>query len=477
MSSLAAQAEVVYRNRDSIVAELTGALQARFPDANLTPDTVWYAWVATMATSVEGLYLANQLLHNDMFIQTASGVALIRQGEMFGRPIKGGTPSTGTVLIAGQGGTTIPVNTQLAAPQASDEAVTFSVTVGGTIPSPGIPTAPTLADAGAGSLPAGTYEYAATFQTIEGETILGAVSAPLVIAANRNISVTNVPLGGPGTVARNIYRRVDGGPWTKNTHGGVVSLLNNNSTTSFTDGSTTLGGPPPDESTAERLTVTAESDETGNDQNVGPGTITEFVSTLPGLTSVTNLAAFTYGSDDEDIEEYRSKLAEWVRAPKSGSPLDLKVWAEAVAGVETAAVIENDNLGTPTTGHVTVRISGPNGAIPTSDVIADVQAELVSKDIANVIIHVGTFTADAVAVTVTLALNPGYSLADVSASVTKAIQDYINDQPVGGTIYREGIAHAVFGLSGIATLVVDVPAADVTVAANHKAVPGAITVN
>lgn len=472
---MAAQAEVVYRNRDSIVAELTGALQARFPDANLTPDTVWYAWVATMATSVEGLYLANQLLHNDMFIQTASGVALLRQGEMFGRPIKGGTPSTGLVLVSGQGGTPVPVNTQLAAPQASDEALIFSVTVGGTLPNPGIPTAPTTVDAAAGSLAAGTYEYAVTFLTIEGETTIGAVSNALAVAASRRIDLSNIPLGGPGTTARHLYRRVDGGAWQHVT--GADAALNNNSTTTLQDSGLAATGLPPEVSTAERLTVTAESDETGTEYNVAPGTVTDFVSTLPGLTSVTNLAAFTNGSDDEDIEQYRSKLAEWVRAPKSGSALDLKVWAEAIAGVETAAVIENDNLGTPTVGHVTVRISGPNGAIPTADTIAAVQADLTARDIANVVIHVGTFTSDVVAVTVTLTLYPGYGLTDVTASVNGAVQDYINTQPVGGTIYREGIAHAVFGLPGIATLVVNTPAADVPVAANHKAVAGTITVN
>lgn len=471
---MAANAEVVYKDRDAIVSELAGALQARFPDARITPDTVWYALLWIWSTGTEGVYLAAQLLHNDMFIQTASGAALMRHGEMNGRPLKGGTLATGNVLVSGAGGTVVPVNTELAAPQAAEEALQFAVTVGGTVPNPGIPTAPTLADTGAGSLPAGTYEYAVTFLTVEGETMLGTVSNPVTIAASHTITISGIPLGGPGTTARHLYRRVNAGAWVRAS--GADAALNNNTTTGVVDGGLATTGTAPTESTAERLTLSVESADTGLEYNVGIGTITSFVDTIPGLTSVTNLVALTGGSNDEDIEEYRSKLAEWVRAPKSGSALDLKVWAESIAGVETATVIENDNMGVTTTGHVTVRISGPGGTIPSADVIAAVLADLQARDIATVVIHVGTFTADVTNVSVTLTLKPGYSLSDVTPSVSQAIKDYINGLPVAGTVYKEGIASVVFGLPGVATLVVGTPAADVTVAANHKATPGTITV-
>jgi uncharacterized phage protein gp47/JayE len=473
---LAAQAEVVYKDREAIIGELASALQAKFPDANITPDTVWYALLFVWATGQEGVYLAAQLLHNDMFIQTASGVALMRHGEMYGRPLKGGTPATGTVLVSGAGGIPVPANTELAAPQASDDALSFLVSVGGTIPAPGIPTAPTLVDAGSGGgLAAGTYEYAVTFVTIEGETTLGTVSSPITVAVNHNVTVSNIPIGGPGTIARKLYRRVNGGVW--GLLASLVTTLNNNTTTSVLDAAGSWTSAPPTVSTAERLTVAAESEDTGSRYNVVPNTITEFVTTTPGLTSVTNVAAFVGGSDDEDIEAFRAALAEWVRSPKSGSPADIKAWAEAIPGVETATVIENDNMGVSTTGHVTVRISGPGGSVPGIDVINAVIADLTARNLATVVIHVGTFTPDVTNATVTLTLTTGYDLADVTPSVTQAIQDYINSLPVAGTIYKEGIAAAVFNLPGIETLVVNTPASDVTVSDNHKAVPGVIAVN
>lgn len=471
-----ANAEVIYKDRDAIIAELVAGLQARFPDANLTPDTVFRIWIEVMASTVEGLFLAWQLLHDDMFIQTANGVALLRYGEMFGRPLKAGTFATGSVQFSGQGGIVIPLNTQVAAPQAAEEALTYSVTVGGTIPNPGIPTAPTTADAGAGSLPAGTYEYAVTFQTAAGESLIGAASTALAIAASHNINLTNIPIGGPGTTARNLYRRVNGGPWTKNTNATLVAALSNNSATSVTDNSTTLGGLPPEVSTAEALTVPVTADDTGIEFNVGIGTVTEFVSTIPGLTSVVNLVAMTGGSDDENIEEYRNQLLQWVRAPKSGSDLDMKAWAEAIPGVETATVFANDNLGTPTNGHVTIRISGPGGTVPDAGVQAAVLAELEAKDLANIVIHVTTFTPVTVAVTVDVTTSGTYTLTDVTAAVQAAITDYINGIEVGATVYRSGIIDAVFGLAGVSNVTVTTPGTDTTVAATQKAVPGTITV-
>jgi uncharacterized phage protein gp47/JayE len=470
-----ANAEVIYKDRDAIIAELVAGLQARFPDANLTPDTVFRIWVEVMASTVEGLFLAWQLLHDDMFIQTANGVALLRYGEMFGRPLKPGTNATGSVQFVGQGATVIPLGTQVAAPQTAEEALLFDVTVGGSIPNPGIATAPNVADAGAGgTLPAGSYRYAVSFVTAAGETMIGAISNALVIVVNHTITVSAIPIGGPGTTARRLYRSVDGGAFAHVT--GADVTLNNNSTTSVSDTNLAASGTPLIESTAERLTVPVQADEVGIAYNVGIGTVTEFVSTIPGLTSVTNFVAMTGGSEDEDIEEFRGKLLEWVRAPKSGSDLDMKAWAESVIGVETATVFPNDNVGTPTNGHVTVRISGPGGSVPNSTVQAAVQAELDSHDLANIIIHTTTFTPVTVAVTVDVTTSGTYTLADVTDAVTAAITDYLNSIAVGATVYRSGIIDAVFGLAGVANVTVTLPAADTTVAATQKAVPGTITV-
>jgi len=258
---LAVETDIIYRSYDDIVTDLVAALQARLPDINLGIDSVARLWVEVVAHSIEGLYIANQILHDDIFPQTANGLALQRMGEAWGRPIKGGTTATGVLRFAGVGGTTIPLGMMSAAPSTSDESLRFLTTEVAQIPNPGIPSAPTAADGGAGALTAGTYEYGVTFTTLAGETAIGATSNALVQAINRQVSLTAIPLGGVGTTGRKIYRRKNGGAFA------LVTTLTNNTATTYTDNIAdgSLGGTPPTDSTAEQVDVDAESEDVGLD--------------------------------------------------------------------------------------------------------------------------------------------------------------------------------------------------------------------
>lgn len=467
---MAENADQIYKTKDDIVAEQIAALLTRIPDANIGADSIFRIWIELFANTAEGLYLMHQLLHDDMFIQTANALALTRYGEMYGRPQKAGTLSTGTVRFSGSGDTYVPVGTVVSVPRpATEDSLDFVTTTDGTVPNPGIPGAPTVAVGAAGAL-TGTYEYGVTFLTIEGETELGVVSAPLILAAQHG-SLSNIPLGGPGTTGRRIYRRLNGGNW------GFLADIVDNVTTVYDDNIATGAGVPPDVSTAERVIVNAQASDVGVEYNIAVGAITDLSDAPPDLADVTNLVAFTGGSDDEDIETFRTELLKWVRAPQSGSPDDLEAWAEGVAGVESATAFTNQDLsGAAAPGTVTVRITGPGGSIPGSDVIDAVQAELDSHDLANITILVGSFDAHDVDVTVAVDRSAGYSLDDITPAVEAAIDDYLTSVPIGGTVYIAGIYHAVFQVAGVDTLTVTLPVADIVLAATEKAIPGTITV-
>jgi uncharacterized phage protein gp47/JayE len=229
-------------------------------------------------------------------------------------------------------------------------------------------------------------------------------------------------------------------------------------------------------STAEAITVAGIASEVGIEGNVAIGTITEIASAPDGVTDVINTTTFIGGSDEENMEEYRQRLLEFIQNPQTGSSADLATWAETIPGVEVATVFPNDNVGTPTNGHVTVRIAGPDGAIPSAQVIADTLAYLNSKDIVNVTIHVATFTQLSQAVTVDVTSSTGYTLADVTPSTQQAILDYISSIPVGGTMYRAGIIDSIYGLPGVLNVTVSVPASDVTSTATQKFIAGTITI-
>lgn len=468
------EAAIIYKSKDQIVADLISAILARVPDINTEEDSNIRLLCEVFAGEIEGVFLANQILRDNIFVQSANLTELRRHGEQFGLPIKAGTLATGTVRFSGAGGTFIAAGAVVGADPGAGDVLYFVTTADATIPNPGIPTAPTAAAGGVGTnLNPGTYEYAVTFVTAGGETTIGTESSPVVLAANGQINLTNIPLGGPGTTARKIYRAVDGGDYQ------LVTTINNNTATTFDDNvdEAALGANPPTESTAERVTAAAESEEGGAAYNVSIGAVNEVIDVPDGVTDVTNTTDFVGGADEEDLEAFRSRLLDFLRNPKTGSPGDLEAWAEAIDGVAEATAFPNDNLGTPTNGHVTVRIVGPDGVIPDQDVIDAVQAELDAQDIANITIHVTTFTAVLTDVTVDVTLDTNFTLADVTPAVEAAIEDYINAVPVGGTVYRSGIIDAIFGLPGIVNVTVSVPTTDQTSTATEKRVPDDIVVS
>lgn len=469
------QADQVYKGKAQILAEVLADWQARIPDVTTSPDSLVRLWSEVYSNSLEGAFLAMKEMHDDAFIQSAGPIALTRYGEMYGRPQKVGTVAQGEVLISGTGGEFVPIGSQVGAsrPLFGDTLI-FETLDDAVIPDPGEPTAPTIADGGAGNV-TGAMEYAVTFVTDGGETAIGATSN-LINITTEDVDLTSIPIGGAGTIARKIYRRNNGGPWL------LVTTISNNSDTTYTDNAldAALGGEPPTESTAERVLIAAQAVDTGIAGNVTPGSITEIVAVDADVNAVTNLTSFEEGTDAETIEEFRQELLEWVRAPQSGGPLDLVAWATSIEGVETATVFENQLLdGTPAAGTNSIRIAGPDGLVPDAAKVQEVQDYIEGKDLASITIIVGTFDPLVVPVEVTLTLDTGYSVSDVEAQVEQAIIDYVNGVPVDGMVYIAGIYHAVFSLPGVLTLTVDDPVANVNAGSDEKPMTTAadITVN
>lgn len=467
------EADLVYRNRDQIVAGLINSLRARIPDIVTEEDTNIRIFFEVIAGEIEGIYLASQILHDNIFIHTANLTELRRHGEQFGLEIKPGLPAEGIVTFTGDGGTLIPAGSMIGVDPGIGDLLYFFTTQDATIPNPGIPDALTAADSTvAGNLVAGTYEYVVTFVTEKGETIAGLESDPVILSASRQMSLTAIPLGGPGTTKRRIYRSFNGDDYK------LVTEITNNTATTYTDdvANASLGVEPPVESTAERAEAEAQSETFGSVYNVVTGAVIELIEVPDGVTDVTNEAAFTGGTDEEDLEDYRTRLLKHVRNAQTGSASDLESWALEVDGVYYATAFPNYNGTTPANGYVTVRIAGADGEVPTQLVVDAVQAALDLRDMANIVIVVTTFTPKSVAVTADVTLASTYLLADVTPSVDAAIRDYLLDVPIGGTAYPSGIIDAVFGLAGIVDVTLSVPAAPVTSLATEKIVPGTITI-
>src|SRR6516225_1013299 len=104
----------MYRTREDILAEMIANLIAAIPDAYTGDDGVATILQTIQAGQLENLYMAHQILLEDIFIQTASYQALLRHGDQFGLPPNLGTQSIGTLQFEGDGGTYIPIGSEVA---------------------------------------------------------------------------------------------------------------------------------------------------------------------------------------------------------------------------------------------------------------------------------------------------------------------------------------------------------------------------
>lgn len=463
--------DAMLRTREDILAEMLANLQAAILDAYVGEDGVISIIFNIEAGQLEQLYYANQLLLEDAFITTASLPALLRYGDQYGISASDGTFSSGTLTFEGGGGTYVPIGTEVAYdPGEGLDVIYFETSSDGTIPNPGDPSAPNVAVlATAGNL-SGLYEYVVTLVTASGETFPSAESDAASPVAQQ-IRLTALPIGGPGTISRRIYRAKDGSGVYRR-----VAEIADNTTVQYDDNASdaamNAGALAPTVDTAHQITVNGQSQDTGIEKNVAAGVITELTNAPATLTSVTNPTAFTGASDPEDTETFRRKLLDYIQNPQTGSASDLKTWAEQIDGVQTATVFPNS----PANGQVTVRITGVGGAAPSSDVLTAVQDALDSRDLANITIIVTSFTAVPTNVTVDVTTTSTYTLTDVTPSVQTAISDYINTLDVGESLLLAGIIDAVFGLPGIADVTVTTPATNQTTASDSKRTPGTITV-
>ena len=252
----------IIRTRQDILDQQFAEFQTLIPDIYLGPDGNLTILLQVLAGADESVFVAIQLLSDDMFVATASQGALTRWGEQYAVFQKVGVNAAGTLLWEGTGGTYIPVGSMAAYdPGTGEEILYFRTLEEGVLPNPGSATAPTVADGGAGVL-SGLVEYGVTFVTQEGETTLGSTSTPLSLVG-RIAALTNIPVGGPDTISRRIYRNTDGSGFLF-----LTEIANNVAITYNDNNNGLLSGSPPSVSTAERIEVAAEAEQAGTRYNL-----------------------------------------------------------------------------------------------------------------------------------------------------------------------------------------------------------------
>jgi uncharacterized phage protein gp47/JayE len=233
----------------------------------------------------------------------------------------------------------------------------------------------------------------------------------------------------------------------------------------------------------------------------GAGEIDRIVTPLSGWTSVTNAAAASAGQDAESDDELRVRRAQSLQVSGSRSVDALRANLLELDYVQAAVVIANGSASAETVEGVSMPASSwlavlyPNTltAAQKEEVFevlfayhpfgiraagTDVTATLTKEDGFDLTMGFDWATETTANVTVTVTLESGYVLGDVSAELEAAITEYIEGRTVGDPLRRlaiQGLAAAVEGIA-TATVLINAAAADLEPTITELVVAGTITV-
>lgn len=197
------------------------------------------------------------------------------------------------------------------------------------------------------------------------------------------------------------------------------------------------GGPYPDTQTG---VVTAS--EAGDAGNRGVGALLTWATALPGIAATVTVTALgTTGTDQEALEDWRTRILDRIRAVAQGGCLeDWRQWTlESDAGVAQAWPI---NMGA---GDVQVIYRGTTAQPTVQAYLEDDSRRPITMDVLAV-----KATDSAKAMSIELHILAGYVLADVRTAIIAAVNAlYTAEGEPSGTIRNSRIRDAISDTPGV----------------------------
>lgn len=234
------------------------------------------------------------------------------------------------------------------------------------------------------------------------------------------------------------------------------------------------------------VTVDIEAVEAGASGNVAAGTITMLVQPVAGVTSVTNTAATSGGTDVEDDASLLARLLAKVRNPgTSGNKADYKNWALEVSGVGDAQIIPlwNGN------GTVKVVLLDTN-KLPASQAIVDAVQAYIDPDPAQgegkapIGAAVTVVAATAVNINVSaIVIHDGTrTIGDIQADFESALVNYLKEIAFSNdpTVRYNKIGSLLLDVQGVtdySNLLVNGGTSNVAINAGEVAIKGTVSLS
>ena len=179
------------------------------------------------------------------------------------------------------------------------------------------------------------------------------------------------------------------------------------------------------------VAVKVQCTQSGTIGNTASGTVVLVSSRNNGITAVTNDSAITGGTEAEDDESLRARIAEYDESQDNsytGSVADYKRWATSVDGVGEATVIPAQD----DTGMVKIIVTDSNGAPATEHLCKEVYNYIMRTDNpgqrlapVNAYLTVVPPATIAIGIKATVELDEGATIESVKAAFLANLAQYL----------------------------------------------------
>jgi uncharacterized phage protein gp47/JayE len=203
------------------------------------------------------------------------------------------------------------------------------------------------------------------------------------------------------------------------------------------------------------ITVPVQAETAGSSGNVAEGAICLLGSSISGIDTVTNGAAFVNGADGETDTALRARFPLWLAAKATASVAAIE---NAIEGVQTNLTYSiQDGAapdGTVRAGYFTATINDGSGA-PSDTVLSNVYAAIDAVRACGVGFAVVDPTDLTLAISMTVTVPSGSSAATVQAAIETAIAADIGAQAVSAGYAYARLAYLAYSSAGVTVLSVN----------------------
>ncbi len=170
--------------------------------------------------------------------------------------------------------------------------------------------------------------------------------------------------------------------------------------------------------------------EKGNVGNIKTGELCEFYSIYEGFESaeIINIADGYDGFEDENTEEYRQRILEYLKDDACNSNIaDYTNWAKSVPGVKHVVV---KDATVSKAGHVDVYISALENENVTDNLIQNVKEYIEKEQIINAILNVYPLQYFKINVNAKIKTEEYSSIANIKYHFEELLKNYLDNKPL-----------------------------------------------